>query len=95
MNRQIVAGTAIFVVASSLVVGVAIAQVSANYDLSWHVIGGGGTRSTSGNYVTTGTIGQPVVGVIGSASSELCAGFWCMGPEYRFHLPVLLKNYAG
>lgn len=79
----------------TIAVGVALAQVSANYDLSWHVIGGGGTRSSSSNYVVMSTIGQPVAGVIGSASSELCAGFWCMGPQWRIYMPLLLKNYAG
>ncbi|TKJ30054.1 MAG: hypothetical protein CEE40_06545 [Chloroflexi bacterium B3_Chlor] len=94
MNKRILAATAILVVATSIVVGVAVAQVSANYDLSWHVIGGGGTRSTSANYVAMGTIGQAAVGMISGASHEVCAGFWCgAGEKCRIYLPLMLRNY--
>lgn len=93
MKRRILAATAVMLVISSLVVAVAVGQVSGNFDLSWHIIGGGGTRSTSANYVAMGTIGQAAVGMISGASHEVCAGFWCMGPECWIYMPLMLRNY--
>lgn len=95
MNKRILAATAVMLVISSVVVAVGVGQVSANFDLSWHVIGGGGKRSTSANHIVMGTIGQPVVGVVTNAVHEVCAGFWCATVvQYRACLPLVLKNYV-
>ena len=72
----------------------ASAQVSSNYDLTWHLIGGSGGRMQSAQYLLAGTLGQPLVGtMIVGGSTALCSGFWCGDiPEYRIYLPVTLKN---
>jgi len=71
-----------------------LAQVSANYDLSWHVIGGGGGQSSSAGHTLMGTVGQPLVGAVSSGSHALCSGFWCGGVvQYRIYLPLVLRNH--
>jgi hypothetical protein len=79
-----------------LLVGVALAQTSASYDLTWNVIAGGGGPISGGGYAINSTIGQPVVGVAKEAGYELCSGFWCGAAvvEYRIYLPIVLKNYS-
>jgi hypothetical protein len=79
-----------------LLVGVALAQTSASYDLTWNVIAGGGGPITGGGYAINSTIGQPVVGVAKDTGYELCSGFWCGAAvvEYRIYLPIVLKNYS-
>lgn len=72
---------------------VALAQISANYDLSWHVIAGGGGQMQSVGHTAMGTIGQPLVGSMTSGSHALCSGFWCgILPGYRIYLPLVLRN---
>jgi hypothetical protein len=72
---------------------VVLAQVSANYDLSWHVIGGGGGRMAGTQYTLQGTTGQPVMGPAAGSGHTLCSGFWCgVGAEYRVYLPLVLRN---
>jgi hypothetical protein len=51
------------------------AQTSPNYNLSWHVIGGGGGLMSSTNYRMAGTVGQ-VIGVSESTNYRLEAGYW-------------------
>jgi hypothetical protein len=55
--------------------GLAGAMLSTNYDLSWHVIGGGGGPMNSTNYKLGGTVGQ-VIGVSESTNYRLEAGYW-------------------
>jgi hypothetical protein len=57
--------------------GMALMQSSSSYDLSRHVIAGGG-QSSSSSYTLQGTAGQALAGPPASASSrfELESGFW-------------------
>jgi hypothetical protein len=88
--RIIVIVLAMFALAS-----VALAQASTNYDLSWHVIAGGGGRMEGGNHSVLGTIGQPVAGSTSSSGHTLDSGFWgrrtTVGQEYGIYLPVVLR----
>jgi hypothetical protein len=69
-----------------------LAQVSANYDLSWHVIAGGGGRMTSTQHTLQGTAGQSVIGPAASGGHTLCSGFWCgVEVEYRVYMPLVLR----
>jgi hypothetical protein len=78
-----------------LLVGVALAQTSASYDLSWNVIAGGGGSISSTSYAINSIIGQPVVGASESENYRTEAGFWggALAVEYKIYLPVVLKNY--
>lgn len=52
----------------------------AGYNISWHTIDGGGGQSSGGQYVLTGTIGQPDAAYSADAQYELLGGFWPGGP---------------
>ena len=82
---------ALFALASA-----ALAQVSANYDLSWHVIAGGGGRMEGGNHSLLGTIGQSMAGTMSSSGHTLDSGFWgrsaTVGQEYEIYLPLVLRE---
>jgi len=77
-------------------------QASAHFDLSWHVIAGGGARSTSSSFMVNGSIGQPAVGRLSSANYVLGGGFWPgIGPvgapvpgPYKLYLPIVLKIHS-
>ncbi|MBM4465652.1 MAG: CSLREA domain-containing protein [Chloroflexi bacterium] len=68
-------GVGALLVTIVLVTG-AIAQSSADFDLWWRVIAGGGGRSASASYAVHGSIGQSAVGGLSSAGYRLDAGFW-------------------
>lgn len=76
MNRRqllIVTGG---LVAVWLLAAGALAASLAGFDLGWHVIAGGGGRSSSADYALSGSAGQPAVGRLSSANYRLSAGFW-------------------
>ena len=56
-----------------------------------YVIAGGGGRVAAGNYVLTGTIGQPVAGVVSQGTYGLCSGFWCGMQLFKLFLPIITK----
>jgi len=53
-----------------------LAEHAADFSLWWHVIAGGGGRSTSASYAVSGSIGQPAVGGLSGGNYRLDAGFW-------------------
>jgi hypothetical protein len=72
---------------------IAFAQVSSNYDLSWHVIGGGVGQMDSTGHSLRGTLGQTVSGLMSSTGHSLCAGYWCQGEEdSEVYLPLVLRD---
>jgi hypothetical protein len=84
-----------FVLVACLAVAIPVlAQVSANYDLSWHVIGGGGGRMMGTQHTLQGTIGQPVIGPEAGSGHTLCSGFWCGAADtgYWVYLPLVLRD---
>lgn len=48
----------------------------AGEQINWWVIGAGGGSGTSANFQLSGTIGQPAVGMAGSASFDVNQGYW-------------------
>jgi hypothetical protein len=57
----------------------ALGQNSGDCILTWSTIDAGGGRSASGQYVLTGTIGQPYAGYLEGGNYELLSGFWPSG----------------
>ena len=54
-----------------------IPAASAQFDLSWYTIDGGGAMfSTGGTFSLGGTIGQPDAGVMSGGTFTLTGGFW-------------------
>ena len=63
-----------------LVVVLAASTATAQYEISWYTIDGGGGRSSGGPYSLTGTIGQPDAAYSAGGNFELLGGFWPGGP---------------
>jgi hypothetical protein len=64
-----------------LVLAIVFASVAyGDYQIVWSTIDGGGGRSNGGQYVLTGTIGQPDAGYSSGGKYELLGGFWPGGP---------------
>ncbi|MFQ5813766.1 MAG: hypothetical protein ACE5I2_11365, partial [Anaerolineae bacterium] len=57
-RRQLLIVTGGLLAVGLLVAG-ALAAPSAGFDLGWHVIAGGGGRSSSADYIMSGSAGQP------------------------------------
>jgi len=91
--------TVIVALAFLMAVSIALAQVSDNYDLSWHTIAGGGGPTSSDNYAVNATVGQAAIGSAIDTNYEMGAGYWYgvviqIGPvEFRLYLPLIFKNY--
>jgi len=81
-----------------LVVGTTVlAQSSAGFDLSWHVIGSGGGASSSASYRVNGTIGQSIANqpAAGGTSFTVSSGYWFVDTGTTgttLYLPAILKN---
>jgi hypothetical protein len=71
-----------------------------DYKIIWSTIDGGGGTSAGGQYVLTGTIGQPDTGYSEGGQYELLGGFWPGGPVctvdfYHFARFAELWLYEG
>lgn len=85
----------IFVFLLALVVaGAVLAQVSTGFDLSWHVLSGGGGSRSSAGYQIDDTLGQWSAGLSSSANYQLATGFWSsdrvIDEIQRLYAPVVL-----
>lgn len=89
------------VILLALAGGVLQAQVSENYDLSWHVLTSGGREGmTSGSYTVHGTLGQFAIGPAASRGTSVGSGYWSgvrraagvpVSTLYRIYLPFVCK----
>ncbi|HOW68719.1 MAG TPA: hypothetical protein P5186_27825 [Candidatus Paceibacterota bacterium] len=52
------------------------AQLWGQYSIDWSTIDGGGSTSAGGQYVLSGTIGQPDAGAMSGGTFTLNGGFW-------------------
>ena len=100
MNKWIVPALLIITIlavtlAVALTGSTASAQTGDGYDLSWNVIGGGGTGPQTGDgFSLRSTAGQVIIGPAGGSSPDLCAGYWCRAIAYfDVLLPAVLKNH--
>ncbi len=72
MTKQIV----VILVGLICLTGIVYAGVSANYNLSWHVLsGGGGSQMDSATYALSSTVGQ-IIGYSESSNYRVGAGYW-------------------
>lgn len=95
MRSRLLTG-AVVALAVLLLAGTAWAQVSPNFDLSWHVLGGGGREGmSSGSHQINGTLGQFAIGPAASTNHSLGAGYWYgVGRGFSLYLPILFKIQA-
>lgn len=98
-----------FVLCALLLAPVALApaapaQASGDFDLSWDLIAGGGGRSTSPEYVVSGSIGQSPAGPVSGGEYVVGGGFWYgvgrTGPTppptpgpCTLYLPIVRKGF--
>lgn len=85
-----------------VVVGTGVAKTSANPQITWSVVGGGGgfVASTDGSVDINGTIAQPITGEVSATAdgdtTELCAGFWCAWESwldwFKAYLPITMRE---
>lgn len=69
-----------------------LAQISANFDLNWHVLSGGGGPRNSDQYQIDDVLGQWPDGRASSARYQIDPGFWHAGrvqEDRRLYLPVV------
>jgi PKD repeat protein len=66
---------------------------SANFDMSWNVMGGGGGSMTSASYNMGSTVGQ-ITGPSTSTNYKLKAGFWVTGDACGLSM-VPLPGYTN
>jgi hypothetical protein len=75
------------------------AQVSANFDLSWTILAGGGGQRQSANYLVQDTLGQWAGDISVCGWREVQPGFWygvvLAPPPCKVSLPLALKNYLA
>ncbi len=95
MNKQMVFIGAAALLVVLLLTGIAAAQTSASFDLSWHVLAGGGGQAAGTTYAANHTVGQGTIGWADSSSYGAGIGYWygAMG-GYRIFLPLVLKGYS-
>ncbi len=81
----------IFLITAGVVV---LAQSSASFDLSWHVVGSGGGESNSADFKVQGTIGQSIASprYADSADFVVASGYWAVGTNSTVYLPLITKN---
>ena len=70
----------------------AVAQTSTNYNLEWHVIGGGGGPVSSASYAVDSTVGQGAASPPYSVGSNyaVSGGYWFI-PVHRIYLPLVMR----
>ena len=93
-RRHVVVMAALAVLLAGLAVGSAVlAQTSANYNLEWHVIGGGGEPVTSAHYAVNSTAGQGAASPPYSTSRSfvVSGGYWFGGGSYSVYLPLVRR----
>ena len=74
----------------------ALAQSGGGFNLSWHVVSGGGGPATSSGFQLNGTVGQPGVnaGLLTDGSTQVGPGFWYgIGGEHKVYLPLMLRSH--
>jgi hypothetical protein len=75
MVKRGLVGLTVLVVALALA-GIALAQVSTNFDLGWHLLSGGGGSRGSASHQIDDTLGQWAGGSSESATNVIAPGFW-------------------
>ena len=80
MRGKTKVSVAVIVCILRFAVGSTWGQSGGNFDLSWSTIDGGGGTSSNGDFVLSGTIGQPDADWSNGEEYELLGGFWPGGP---------------
>jgi hypothetical protein len=67
-----------------------------SYSIDWYKVAGGGGTSSNGQYVVSGTIGQPdASGAMTGGNYSLTGGFWSLFAVQTSGAPLLSITYSG
>lgn len=78
-----------------ILLGTAVfAQSSARFDLTWHVVGGGGQPAGSSSYRVHGTVGQAFAGPPDASSAAFAhgSGYWVFESSHSIYLPIVVHE---
>ena len=70
----------IFLITIAFIIILPINAQCDQYKIVWSTIDGGGEQSSGGQYILTGTIGQPDAAYSSSGNYQVLGGFWPGGP---------------
>ncbi len=71
----------------------ATVMAAGGIDTDWNVLASGGGRVTMATYTLDNTVGQAVVGIGSSGTTQICTGFWCHNQARQaVYLPLLLRS---
>ena len=75
-------------------VGVVLASVESDYEISWWTVDDGGGTSSGSDYVLSGVIGQPDAGTMSGGDYALTGGFWgrMFDGIYNIYLPLVMRS---
>jgi hypothetical protein len=96
LNRKTLAVALVYLLATLVLTGVVVAQVSDNFDVSWSAIAGTGGARESAEYQIQDTLGQSAAGSSASANYGIESGFWAFGVSHLagdsyLYLPVVIR----
>jgi hypothetical protein len=94
MNKRIFLVVLIGLLVGLVAVSIVGAQTSTDFDLSWYVMAGGGSRVDSATYAMNGTLGQGIVGISDGIDFQMQSGYWYIVSGLRrfVYLPLVLRN---
>ena len=92
-NKWIFSLFLLLILATLLLIGDVHANAAPEYRIDWWTIdGGGATASAGGDFILSGTIGQPENGTSSAGNFEVIGGFWGDGiNEYKINLPFVVR----
>ena len=83
----------LFLLLGWLIPTVSFAQ---SYSIDWYKISGGGGTSSNGQYIASGTIGQPdASSAMSSGQYSVTGGFWSLFAVQTPGAPLLTITYSG
>ena len=87
--------TVLVALAPLLVVSIALAQTSTNFDQSWHVLSGAGAPASSTNFAADGSLGQLAIGTAEDSNYRVESGYWYrpITTRYRCWLPIIYRGW--
>ncbi len=95
MNRRIIFRLLCAFLVGLTVAGVALAQVSPNFDVHWSLLSSGGSSRQSASYRIGDTLGQVAAGQVSSPNYQVNSGLWQAGFgsawKYRVYLPIVKR----
>jgi hypothetical protein len=94
MRWKMIAALLVMVLAVVLVGGFVSAQTGDGFDLSWHVMAGGGAGGplAGSGFSLRSTVGQTAIDTLSDATFWVGNGYWYGEGERLIYLPLVMRN---